>query len=94
MLEITLNQALCNYETEKICGLTFGQDEFQMSMNRVKNEGCNLRVVPIHLTSPGDIYDIIEALKKTKNVSEVVNHHGSNCKHAVRVKINVYPERI
>jgi len=38
-IEIVLSQALCNYELERLCGCTFGQNDFQLSLKNCVVEG-------------------------------------------------------
>jgi len=60
-----------------------------MSINRVLNEGFNLRAVPVHLACCSDAFDVIEAINKSQDVKEVVLQGGSACKYAVRAKVDM-----
>lgn len=46
-LAYLLSPALCNYELERVCGLTFGDDEFKTAISQAIPDGHTFKAFPV-----------------------------------------------
>jgi len=65
-----------------------------MSLKNCVLEGSSFRGVPVHLKSLLELHEVLESLKEKDDVREVLNQDGMSVRHAVRVKVQMYPEEI
>jgi len=72
-----------------VCGCTFGQSEFQVSLKNCVPEGNSFRGVPVHLKSLLDLEEVLESLKEKEDLKDILAQDGIHVKHAVRVKVQM-----
>ncbi|CAD8195026.1 unnamed protein product [Paramecium octaurelia] len=85
--------ALANYETEKITGLQFAQFEFQSAIRSYIPEGHTFMSFPICFNHM-NIQKMLEDIKTSPVGGEVLTARGDQTYHAVRVKMEIYPEDV
>lgn len=90
-LECVLMPALANYEMERLCGVTFGNEEFKDAIAKVIPQGHTFKAFPVQTRSVDEerIFGRALGSEVGKDILETV---GDEVRFAVRVKTAVYPE--
>ncbi|XP_067934415.1 centrosomal protein of 76 kDa-like isoform X2 [Watersipora subatra] len=86
-----LSMALSAYETERITGQPFGNEEFSQSVTYSIPEGHTFKAYPIHFPYV-NARRSFAAVIKSKTCSDVLLCRGDHVKLAVRVCVYPYPE--
>lgn len=92
-LEYMLSPALANYEYERLASLTFAGDEFKSSVKTYVPEGHSFKAFPIQFNH-FDVNKMVLSLLKNKIAYEIITARGDAIRHALRVKLVVYPENV
>jgi centrosomal protein CEP76 len=90
-LSYLLNQALASYETERISGLSVGNEEFDQAIKLAIPEGHSFKAFPIQFIHK-NFRKIFNACMKSPIGQEIITCRGDQVKLALRVKIYTYPE--
>ena len=68
-----LSPAICNYELERLCGLTYGNDEFKTAITQVVPDGHTFKAFPLQVQGR-DINKIMSSCYKQKyNTNKELN---------------------
>merc|ERR1712194_284979 len=92
-LSYALTMALSNYETDKLFGLTFSQDEFQSSIKKQVPKGHVFRAFPIQFTHKNP-KSMFETMRRNPNCEEIIKANGAEIHFCLRTKIVNYAEDI
>lgn len=93
-LSYLLQTALSNYEFERISGQTFANEEFQSAIKNYVPEGHTFKAFPIQFTH-FEPERMIHHIYQNKNGKDILLLQGSDqIRHALRVKVVVYPENV
>eukprot|EP01022_Parablepharisma_sp_SALTPOND_P025469 TRINITY_DN594_c0_g1_i1.p1 TRINITY_DN594_c0_g1~~TRINITY_DN594_c0_g1_i1.p1 ORF type:complete len:663 (-),score=32.86 TRINITY_DN594_c0_g1_i1:2653-4641(-) len=92
-LSYMLGPALSNYELERVCGLTFGNDEFKAAITQAVPDGHMFKAFPIQ-TQGADPQKVFAGLMQNKVAREILDTKGDLVRFAVRAKVTVYPEDV
>ncbi|KAK2191243.1 hypothetical protein NP493_55g07029 [Ridgeia piscesae] len=90
-LSYLLTPALAAYETERVTGLTAGNEEFQQAIRRAVPEGHTFKGYPIQFVHR-NARRAFAACLKSPIFEEIVNCRGDHVRLAVRVRVFMYPE--
>ena len=92
-LSYSMSVALTNYETDKLYGVTFGQEEFQSSIKKKVPTGHVFKAFPIQFTHK-NTRNMFETMRRNPNCEEIVKANGDQMHFCLRVKQVNYPEDI
>eukprot|EP00826_Nyctotherus_ovalis_P021938 TRINITY_DN1716_c0_g1_i5.p3 TRINITY_DN1716_c0_g1~~TRINITY_DN1716_c0_g1_i5.p3 ORF type:complete len:214 (+),score=28.14 TRINITY_DN1716_c0_g1_i5:1162-1803(+) len=92
-LSYMLAPALANYETERVCGFTVGDEEFESAIIRAIPDKHTFKACPVH-TQGVDAKKIFVGLIQNKVGKEILNAKGDFIRFAVRTKVVDYPEYV
>ncbi|CAG5134305.1 unnamed protein product [Candidula unifasciata] len=90
-LSYVLTPALAAYETERITGITAGNEEFQDAVRLAIPEGQTFKGYPIQFTHRNARKAFTTCLRSPV-CDEIINCRGDQVKLAVRVRVYPYPE--
>ncbi len=76
-----------------IGGKTFGNEEFQSSVNNSVPEGHTFKAFPVQVQGL-DIENILTTLKQSKIGYEIIQTKGDLVRFALRAKIVAYPQNV
>lgn len=90
-LSYILSPALASYESERVTGLTYGNEEFQQSIRKVVPENCVFRATPFQFTSlhPSVLFS---SLLQSRALLDLLTSDGMDHRFGLRVKVVAYPE--
>jgi centrosomal protein CEP76 len=90
-LSYILSPALSAYETERLTGITAGNEEFQQAVHRAVPDGHTFKGYPVQLVHRNARRAFTSCLKS--DVCEaIINCRGDQIRLAIRVRVYVYPE--
>ena len=92
-LSYMLAPALANYEMERVCGFTVGDEEFQSAISRAVPDKHIFKAFPIHVQGL-DGKKGFGGIMQSKIGREILNTKGDSIRFAVRAKVIDYPEYI
>ena len=92
-LSYMLSPAISNYELERLCGLTYGNDEFKAAITQVVPDGHTFKAFPIQ-TQGFDANKIVSALLQAKVSREILDTKGDMVRFSVRARFAMYPENM
>ena len=84
---------MANYEFERVSGQTFANEEFQAAVKNHVPEGHTFKALPVQFTH-FDTERMMHHIYNNKVGKEILTARGDQMKHAIRVKIVVYPENV
>ncbi|KAL8560893.1 Centrosomal protein of 76 kDa [Nucella lapillus] len=91
-LSYILTPALAAYETERVTGVTAGNEEFQDAVRQAVPEGMTFKGYPIQFTHRNARKAFLTCLKAS-TCEEIINCRGDQVRLAVRVRVFPYPEQ-
>ncbi len=86
-----LSPALCNYEFDRLCGVTFGNDEFKTAITQAVPDGHTFKAFPIQMQGV-DPSRIMSGLLQAKVGRDILDTKGDTVRFSLRVKVTAYPE--
>jgi centrosomal protein CEP76 len=86
-----LGPALSSYESERVTGQTYGNDEFQQAIKRTVPHNCVFKGVPFQFTSLNPSI-VFASLLNSRALVDLLTSDGSDLRFGIRVKVIVYPE--
>ena len=90
-LSYLLTPALSAYETERQCGITAGNEEFQQAIKRAVPDGQTFKGFPIQFVHR-NARRAFAACLRSDICEEIVDCRGEHVRHALRVRVYAYPE--
>lgn len=90
-LSYLLTPALSSYETERLTGITAGNEEFQQAIRRAVPDGHTFKGYPIQFVHRNGRRAFSSCLKSPV-CEEIINCRGDHVRLAVRVRVFTYPE--
>ncbi|XP_055892466.1 centrosomal protein of 76 kDa-like [Biomphalaria glabrata] len=90
-LSYILTPALAAYETERLTGITAGNEEFQDAVRLSVPEGQTFKGYPIQFSHRNARKAFVTCLRSPV-CDEIINCRGDQVKLGVRVKVYAYPE--
>jgi centrosomal protein CEP76 len=90
-LSYILNPALSSYETERVTGVSIGNEEFDQAIKLAIPDGHSFKAFPIQFTHRNS-RKAFAACLKSSICEEIITCRGDQVKLAVRCKIFTYPE--
>ncbi|KAK7114460.1 hypothetical protein V1264_000518 [Littorina saxatilis] len=90
-LSYILTPALAAYETERVTGVTAGNEEFQDAVRQAVPEGQTFKGYPIQFTHRNARKAFLTCLKAPV-CEEIINCRGDQVRLALRVRVFPYPE--
>ena len=90
-LSYILNPALSSYETERVTGLSVGNEEFSQAVKLAIPEGHSFKAFPIQFIHK-NARKAFNACLKAPICEEIISCRGDQVKLALRVKVYTYPE--
>ncbi|KAK7481686.1 hypothetical protein BaRGS_00027059 [Batillaria attramentaria] len=90
-LSYILTPALAAYETERVTGVTAGNEEFQDAVRQAVPDGQTFKGYPIQFTHRSPRKAFLTCLK-APICEEIINCRGDQVRLALRVRIFPYPE--
>jgi len=88
-----LSPALANYELERTCGLTYGNDEFSSGIAKIVPDGHIFKAFSMQVQGM-DTAKIFAGIMQNKTGREILDTKGDTIRFAVRTKVVIYPEDI
>lgn len=91
-LSYLLTPALAAYESERVWGLTAGNEEFQQAIRRAVPDGHTFKGYPVQFVHR-NARKAFSACLKSPVCEEIVNCRGDHVRLGVRVCVYTYPEQ-
>ena len=105
-LSYLLTPALVNYEMERLCkylyiyiyiyiigGNTFGNEEFQSSVNNSVPEGHTFKAFPVQVQGL-ESEKALNTIKQSQVGYEIIQTKGDLVRFALRAKVVLYPQNV
>ena len=83
--------AIANYEVERICGKTFGSEDFKNAIAHYIPEGHTYKAFPVQIQTL-DEERLMSIYYNSKEARDILDTKGDSIKFALRVKIICYAE--
>jgi len=90
-LSYLLSPALINYELDRVGNVTYGNEEFQESIQRYVPEGHTFKAYPVYFPHTRSA-EMFSNILNASISQEIINTRGDTVRFALRVKLMAYPE--